>query len=277
MSNKRYYWLKLKEDFFEEDTIAWLEEQENGKDYALFYLKLCLKSLKTNGLLIRSVGNILVPYDVKKLAEITNTDYDTALVAMELLKKIGLVEILDTGEIYLTKLHEMVGSETNKAISMRRLREQRKTEELPEGNIVTELLPECSESVAPEHREEEKDIEIEKEKRKSINYQAIVDAYNEICISFPRCTKLTDKRKSAIRARLSNGYTTDDFTTAFEKAQASSFLKGEGGRGWKMPSIDWLLNETNLVKVLEGSYDNKKKSTDKYSVNKDYSCGFEYE
>ena len=44
-----------------------------------------------------------------------------------------------------------------------------------------------------------------------------------------------------------------------------------------MPSIDWLLNETNLVKVLEGSYDNKKKSTDKYSVNKDYSCGFEYE
>ena len=42
MSDKKYYWLKLKEDFFEEDTISWIEEQQNGKDYSLFYLKLCL-------------------------------------------------------------------------------------------------------------------------------------------------------------------------------------------------------------------------------------------
>lgn len=71
--NKKYYWLKLKEDFFEEDAISWIEEQENGKDYCLFYLKLCLKSLKTNGLLIRNVGSMLVPYDVKTLARLTNT------------------------------------------------------------------------------------------------------------------------------------------------------------------------------------------------------------
>ena len=109
---KRYYWLKLKEDFFDEDTIEWLEEQENGLEYSHFYLKLCLKSLRTNGELIRSVGNIFIPYDAKKLSEITKTDIDTVKVAMDLFKKIGLIDILDGGVIKLNQLSELVGSET---------------------------------------------------------------------------------------------------------------------------------------------------------------------
>ena len=81
MAEKKYYWLKFKEDFFDEDTIQWLVEQNNGKEYCLFYLKLCLKSLKTNGILIRSVGEILVPYDVKKLGE---NRYKTLLCELEM-------------------------------------------------------------------------------------------------------------------------------------------------------------------------------------------------
>lgn len=120
MNEKRYYWLKLKENFFEEDTISWLEEQENGKEYCLFYLKLCLKSLKTDGVLIRNVGELLIPYDVKKLGEMTNTDIDTVRIAMELFKQIGLVQILDNGEIYITQLSAMVGSETKWATYKRK-------------------------------------------------------------------------------------------------------------------------------------------------------------
>lgn len=115
MAAKRYYWLKLKEDFFEDDTIEWIEEQENGTEYALFYLKLCLKSLGTNGILVRNVGDMLIPYDVKKLAEITRTDVDTVRVAMELFKSTGLVQILENGEIYMSQLENMVGSETKYA------------------------------------------------------------------------------------------------------------------------------------------------------------------
>jgi len=157
---KKYYWMKLKEDFFDDDAIEWLEEQPNGKEYSLFYLKLCLKSLKTNGLLIRNVGSILVPYDTKKLAEITKTDFDTAAVAMELLKTIGLVEILEGGEICLPRMEEMIGPETDKAAIMRRIRDQKKigagnnvTGRLLEsyacesGNNVTEALPESSDGV----------------------------------------------------------------------------------------------------------------------------------
>ncbi|MCI9591676.1 MAG: hypothetical protein HFG42_14225 [Lachnospiraceae bacterium] len=165
--------MKLREDFFDDDAIEWLEEQPKGKEYALFYLKLCLKSLKTNGLLIRTVGTILVPYDTKKLADITKTDYDTAIVAMELLKNIGLVEILETGEICLPRMEEMIGSETDKAVLMRKLRAQKNiidgnnvTQMLPDsyrhkdGNNVTTALPECSENVT--QRLENRDIEIDK-------------------------------------------------------------------------------------------------------------------
>lgn len=136
---KKFYWMKLREDFFDDDAMEWLEEQPKGKEYALFYLKLCLKSLKTNGLLIRTVGTLLVPYDTVKLADITKTDFDTVVVAMELLKNIGLVEILEGGEICIPRMEEMIGSETDKASIMRRIREQKK---LLEGNNVTEKLPE---------------------------------------------------------------------------------------------------------------------------------------
>lgn len=109
----KFYWLQLKEDFFEDDAIQWLEEQKpNGRDYAYFYLKLCLKALKSNGILIRKVGNILIPYDNKKLAEMTKIDFDTVTVAMELLKKIGLIKILDNGEIYIEQLTTLIGSKS---------------------------------------------------------------------------------------------------------------------------------------------------------------------
>ena len=119
----KFYWLQLKEDFFENDAIEWLEEQEpNGRDYAYFYLKLCLKSLKTNGILIRNLGNILIPYDNKKLAELTRMDFDTVCVAMELLIKIGLIQILENGEIYITQLENLIGSKSLGALKKQQQR-----------------------------------------------------------------------------------------------------------------------------------------------------------
>lgn len=119
----KFYWLQLKEDFFEDDAIEWLEEQKpNGRDYAYFYLKLCLKSLKSNGILIRQVGNILIPYDNQKLAELTKMDFDTVTVSMELLKQIGLVKVLDNGEIYVTQLESLIGSKSMGALKKQQQR-----------------------------------------------------------------------------------------------------------------------------------------------------------
>ncbi len=156
--NKKYYWMKLKEDFFEDDTIEWLEEQPNGKEYALFYLKLCLKSLKSDGVLIRKVGDMLVPYDAMKLSEMTRTDVDTVVVAMELFKEIKLVEILENGEIYLSSLQDMVGMETSEAQRKRLYRQNNKN-----LGHCPDIVQGVSDKRPPEI---EKEIEIEKEKDK---------------------------------------------------------------------------------------------------------------
>lgn len=263
MSNKRYYWLKLKENFFEEDTINWIEEQENGKDYVLFYLKLCLKSLKTEGILIRNVGDMLVPYDVRKLAEITNTDFDTAVVAMELFKKIGLIEILENGEIFITQLSEMVGSETNKAVLMRRKRAlDKQKKQLNDSNNVTGELPKRYTEIEIE-KELDKDIDIEKEieeetKEPPAPYEEIKKMYNSICKDLSKVRSISSTRKKHIKARWKQfNYDLEAFKEAFEKVQASDFCKGENDRGWKV-DFDWLIkNDNNMVKALEGKYDNE--------------------
>lgn len=162
MSNhdsKRYFWLKLKDDFFDDDAIEWLEEQPNGKEYVLFYLKLCLKSLKHDCCLIRTVGNMLIPYDAKKLGELTHTKEDTVIVALELLKRIGLVDLQENGALFMAKVSEMIGSETNAAARMRKARE--KAKEVGRVNNVRPMLQNCS----PE-KEKEKELEIEKDKDK---------------------------------------------------------------------------------------------------------------
>ena len=161
--NKRFYWLKLKEDFFDDETMKFIEEQENGEKYALFYLKLCVKSIKTSGLLIRLVGETLLPYNAKALSNLTNTDIDTVSNAMNLFSKLGIVQTLESGELYLSQVKELVGSETNKASLMRKSRAKKKRLTTRGGNNVTQMLPECYPDI---EKDIEKDIE-PKEKEKS--------------------------------------------------------------------------------------------------------------
>lgn len=88
--------------------------------------------------------------------------------------------------------------------------------------------------------------------------QQVVDLFHSICVSYPAVKTLSESRKKAIRARL-RVYSLEDFKSLFEKAEASSFLKGSNDRNWSA-TFDWLLKESNMVKVLEGNYDNKTRS-----------------
>lgn len=166
MSDKKYYWIKLKEDFFEEDVISWIEEQEKGVYYSNFYLKLCLKAMNSEGRLIRKVGEMLIPYDVKTLSKITGVDQDTVIVAMELLKRTGLIEILENGEIYLTQLKNMIGSESKWAEKKRLQRAKGQSEDnvpLLSGQCPTEKEKEKEKE---KDKEKDKDKDKEKDKKK---------------------------------------------------------------------------------------------------------------
>lgn len=259
---RRFYWLQLKEDFFEDDAISWLEEQPNGKEYSLFYLKLCLKSLKTSGIMIRRVGEMLVPYDYKKLAEITNTCPDTVLVAMQLLTKIGLVKVLENGELYLSQIESLIGSQSVGAFKKQQQRQRQQAlqttppPEIPENTTGGQGADNCPTEIEIEKEIDiELDIEREKEtERKRFDYQEIIKAYNDTCVSLPSVSKLSDNRKKAIKARLNSGYSIEDIKLCFAKAENSSFLKGKNNRNWHA-DFDWLMKDANIAKVLDGKYD----------------------
>lgn len=90
-----------------------------------------------------------------------------------------------------------------------------------------------------------------------INYQEIINMYNDTCVSFPKVSKLSEKRKKAIKARL-KVYTLEDFKKLFEMAEESSFLKGQNSRNWSA-NFDWLITDANMAKVLDGNYVDKGK------------------
>lgn len=102
--------------------------------------------------------------------------------------------------------------------------------------------------------------ERKKEYKEDINtYVKISELYNSICLSYPRLTKLSEKRKKTIKARM-NTYTVEDFKALFELAESSPFLKGKNNRNWSA-TFDWLIADANMAKVLDGNYNKEKEQT----------------
>lgn len=81
----------------------------------------------------------------------------------------------------------------------------------------------------------------------------VMELYNQLCPSLSKCIRLTDKRQRSVRALFKRGITPEQLMDAFRIAQSSDFCKGKGKQGWKA-DFDWLLDENNLIKVLEGKY-----------------------
>ena len=148
--NKRYFWIKLKTDFFNSAEMDFLLSQKDGCQYIVLYQMLCLQTANQEGVLANKIGEIIAPFDIPKIARDTKYfSVDTVRVALELYKKLGLVYVEDGTDILrIAKFDEIVGSETDKAKKMRDLRQHRKEEqetlEENEGNNVTQMLPECS-------------------------------------------------------------------------------------------------------------------------------------
>ena len=102
--------------------------------------------------------------------------------------------------------------------------------------------------------EEVEDLDINKKGKNS--YIDIVTLYNQICVSLPRVTKISEKRKKAINARLKS-YTIEEIKRCFELAEDSEFLRGGNNRNWTA-DMDWLLKDSNIAKVLDGKYNQNK-------------------
>ena len=124
--NKRFYWIKLRENFFQQETIDWLMEQENGSAYIVLYLKMCLLTANTSGELIRTIGDMTIPYEPKKISQKTGFDIDTVNVALSLFKHLGLIEETQEGIPVMPEVENMVGSESESAARVRKYRKKKK-------------------------------------------------------------------------------------------------------------------------------------------------------
>lgn len=179
MEEKKYYWIKLKTNFFDLPTIDWIMSQNNGCEYIVLYQMLCLKTANTDGKLVSQIGEMLIPYDIEKIAR--DTKYfsnDTIRVALELFKSLGLIYVSDDNTMTISNYYEMVGSETSSAKAMREWRKKKQLQ------IPSQCESQCDNNVTQEIENRDKSIENrdksikkEKDKEKRETYVSILDSY----------------------------------------------------------------------------------------------------
>ena len=117
--NKKYYYLKLKEDFFDSDEMIVLESMPDGYLYSNILLKLYLRSLKYQG---RLMFNNRIPFNSTMLAQVTRHNVGVVEKSMQILKELGLVEILDNGAIYMSDIQNFIGKSSTEADRIREYR-----------------------------------------------------------------------------------------------------------------------------------------------------------
>ena len=168
MADGKFYWLKLKRDFFKRKEIKIVENMPNGKDYILFYLKLLLESVECEGRLRLSDT---IPYDENMLATLTDTNVDIVRSAMQIFPKLNMIEILDDQTVYMSEIQNMIGSETKWAEKKRQYREKINQKE--------DNVPSLSDKSKSIELEKELDIEIDKDISPKVDISLEKEIYKE--------------------------------------------------------------------------------------------------
>lgn len=171
-TNKKYYWMKLKENFFESEEIVLLESMQDGFMYSNILLKMYLKSLKTDG---RLVLKERIPYNANMIATLTRHQVGTVEKALDIFKQLGLIEILDNQAIYMMDIQMMIGEGSSEADRKKAYRDKIKSEK---------LMIEGGQMSAHSSPEIEKELELEKEKDIYIENDDRIDWFSECYLGY---------------------------------------------------------------------------------------------
>lgn len=259
MANKRYYWLKLYDDFFSSLRIKKLRKLAGGDTYLAIYLKMQLLAMKSDGILKWSG---LEDDFTSELALELDEEPENINVTLAYLLSCGLAETDDSINYFFPFAVSNVGSESTVAQRVRDYRKKAKEEALneTENNAVTPLL----------HCNTEKEIEKDtRGKRQEEDIEAgvtapngavcrtgdvrrVVEAWNSLGINPIMKITGSSTRGGMLRARISE-YGVDAVINAIAQINDSSFLKGQNKSGWTV-SFDWFVRPNNFLKVMEGRY-----------------------
>lgn len=217
--NKKYYYLRLKDNFFDSDELKILESMKDGYLYSNILLKLYLRSLKNDGKL---VVNDRIPYNAEMLASVTGHQIGTVKQALSIFKDLGLIDVLENGAIYMLDIQNFIGRGSSEAD---RKREYRQRIESDRTNVLSNVQ-QISDKTPPEI---EIEIELEKEKELEINkihchveHDNTSNSINEIIEYLNSKTNknyrsTTQKTRTLIKARMKEHFTIDDFKIVIDK------------------------------------------------------------
>ena len=187
--NRKYYYLKLKESYFDDDAIVLLESMQDGMLYSNILLKLYLKSLKYGGTLQLDEN---IPYTAQMIATITRQQVGTVERALQIFMKLGLVEPLDNGALYMSNIELFIGQSSTEGERKRRARMK-----ISEQKRLSGQVSEAKADICPPEIEIKKEIDIELEKEGELKGQAIARSYGRYENEF-----LTDTELSELQAEL---------------------------------------------------------------------------
>ena len=245
-------WIKITTDIFEDEKILLIESLPDADVIIVIWFKLLCLAGKQNNKGVFML-NDSIPYTCEMLATIFHREVTAVKMALETLERFGMIVRID-GTFTIPKwgkyqnLEQIESRQEYMRDYMRNYRQKQK-------ELVCKVYGKSNSKVNVNSLEEEKE---EDKKKNNINFKIVFDTYNAICTSFPKLTKLSDKRKQAIKARFNQGYTTEDFKRLFELAEGSSFLKGGNSRNWQA-TFDWMIADANMAKILDGNYVDRQK------------------
>ena len=200
MADKKFYWIKLKTDFFNREDIDFLLSQPNGCQYVVLYQMLCLTTANNDGKLETRIGEVIVPFKAEKVArDCKYFDIDTVNVAMALYRKMGLIYEQEDGTLRISKYEEMVGSESS---STKRVREWRNKKKLLQCNTDVTQEKDNRDQII-ENREEDKDEELEIEviNDKSLTPKQLESEFETLWNLYPRKNSKKDALRHYIASR----------------------------------------------------------------------------
>lgn len=276
--NKTYYYLKLKENFFDSEDMKLLQGMKDGYLYSDILLKLYLISLSQDG---RLMYRGIIPYTPEMVATVTRHQVGTVEKAMDVLEKMGFIEILDNGAIYMLDIQNFIGQSSTEADRKREYRNLINTEKKricgnsnvsDVGQMAGQMSKQKSDKSTPEYREQSTEIReeslesreqsteifaVSKDTVSRTDVQRAVEEWNSLAVYGLRpVSKLTSgtKRAKCLNARIKE-YGIDEVLAAIERIKNSDFLKGNNKSGW-MITFDWFVLPNNFPKVHDGYYEN---------------------
>ncbi len=220
---KKYYWLKLKEDFFRDKKIKKLRKIAGGDTYTIIYLKMQLLSLKNDGALIyEGVEDNFA----EEIALEIDEDIDNVKVTLMFLLKNGLLEETEQDHYVMTETIKCIGSESASAERVRKHRELKKEQEEQKMLQCNTEVTNCN--IEIEKREKRKELE-----NKSKDTKQKFGEYQNV--------KLTEKELQSLKSSYGDDLTDTLITYLDEYIE----MKGYKAKSHYLCIKKWVVNAVN--------------------------------